>query len=188
MHPAVAQSHSRLSINVQSGWKWGFFGSLLVNCLLIGLVFFQLAFQSTHLIPNGEGKPYTLSRNLANKEYLVELTYDWMNWWGNITPDNFAYIEERLTKMVDSNGYGQVKAQLTETRQRVKNQQVSTVWQPREMEVDTKNNKVTAIGSMRTYLAGTLTSDVPKRFEVTYRINNQGRAYVHTFKEVEANK
>jgi hypothetical protein len=56
------------------------------------------------------------------------------------------------------------------------------------MEVDTKHHKVIATGSMRTYLGGTMTSDVPKKFQVIYRINPQGRAYVHSFREIDAGK
>lgn len=188
MHPRIAKSHQTLEQSVESAWKWGFFGMLFVSILLIVVTFFQMFFQSTHLLPNGEGKPYSISRTTASKEYLADLTYDWMGWWGNITPDNIGYVDERLLKMVDSNGYGEVKAQLNETKQRVKTHQISTVWQPREMEVDTKQYKVIATGSMRTYLGGTMTSDVPKKFQVIYRINTQGRAYVHSFKELDATK
>jgi type IV conjugative transfer system protein TraE len=188
MHPSIAQSNQRLGISVASGWKWGFFGMTLISSLLVVIVFFQLFFQPMVLVPTGEGKPYALSRGGASNDYLKDLTYDWMGWWGNITPDNITYIEERLMKMVDSHGYGEVKAQLNDTKQRVKAHQISTVWQPRDMEVDSKTSKVIVTGSMRTYLGGTMTSDVPKKFQVIYRVNPQGRAYVHSFKELESAK
>jgi type IV conjugative transfer system protein TraE len=188
MHPSIAQSNQQIGISISSGWKWGFFGMLFISILLSAIVLFQLLYQSTLLLPSGEGKPYSISRSGASSEYLKDLTYDWMGWWGNITPDNISYIEERLMKMVDSNGYGEVKAQLNDTRQRVKAHQISTVWQPRDMDVDAKNYRVVATGSMRTYLGSTMTSDVPKKFQVTYRINPQGRAYVHSFKEIDSGK
>jgi conjugal transfer pilus assembly protein TraE len=188
MHPNIAANNHQLETLSINGWKVGFFSMLLVVLLLVGLLFFQFLNQPITLVPNGEGKQYSLSRNGANKDYLTDLTFDWMTWWGNITPDNIGYTEERLMKMVSSSGYGEVKSQLADTKLRVKNQQISTVWQPREMEVDAKTLSATISGSLRTYLGSTMTSDIPKKYRIVYTINLQGRAHVLSFKEIDANK
>jgi type IV conjugative transfer system protein TraE len=188
MNPSFQNSIANLDASNSRSWKWAFAAMSFIAVSLIALIGFIVFNQPFLMMPNGEGKPYQLSRSGANKEYLSDLAYDWMGWWGNITPDNIAYIDERLLKMVDSVGYADIKAQLNDTKQRVKAQQISTIWQPREMEVDAKANQVVAMGSLRTYLGNTLTSEVSKKFQIIFRINTQGRAYVKSFKELEANK
>jgi type IV conjugative transfer system protein TraE len=160
-------------------------GQFIIVLILLGGILLTIYNQKTIIQPNGDGKPYVIGNDYANKEYLQDLTFDVLALWGNTNPGNINFVEDRLLKYVDSDGHKDLKAKFVEAKDRVRKQQVSTLWEPREMEVDQENKRVVSSGFLHTYLAKTHTSSEPKKFEVTFRITQQGKAYVRTLKELD---
>jgi type IV conjugative transfer system protein TraE len=186
MNPRTNATLSADLTSSVSGLKMVIAGLFLIILVLLGAVLFAIYNQKTIIQPNGEGKPYVIGSSYGNKEYLQDLSFDVLALWGNTNPGNINYIEDRLLKFVDSDGHKDLKAKFVEAKDRVRKQQVSTLWEPREMEVDQENKRVVTSGFLHTYLAKTHTSTEPKKFEVTFRITQQGKAYVRTLRELEA--
>jgi type IV conjugative transfer system protein TraE len=146
---------------------------------------YQILNEQTHLIPSGQSKPYVVGRGHADKEYLRDLAYDVMALWGNVTPDNIVYIKDRLLKMADAEGNAQLRTILDVAERRIKANEISTVWSPRDAEVDIKQNQVVLRGFIKTYLNNVPTSNKEQTFIVQFHINNAGRAYVRKLLETQ---
>ena len=111
--------------------------------LTTALTFYALSSQTTLLLPSAGGKPYVLGRGLADREYLGDLAYDVLALWGNVTPENIVYAKERLLKLSDGEGNTGLRNDLDLAEKRIKQDVISTVWSPRDYEVDMDKKIVT---------------------------------------------
>ena len=159
----------------------------VLSIFLSGIVLYQSLSQMTHVIPLGAQKPYMLGRGVADREYVTDLAYEALSLWGNVTPENIGYNKERLLRMADAEGNVALRVDLDAAEKRIKQDSVSTIWGPRDAEVNLKARTVTVRGFLRTYINNVATSNVEKRVVVDYFISGSGQAYVRNLKEIKEN-
>ena len=149
----------------------------------------MLAYVSLHktvaISPSGSSQSYEIGNDFASKTYLADLAMDVLGIYGNVTPDNIGYVRDRMLQFADGEGHGEIKTQFAEVEARVRREQVSTVWSPRDAIADPVTKTVIATGYVTTYLGSVLTSKVAKSYTIQFRVNSRGRAYVTRLFETE---
>jgi conjugal transfer pilus assembly protein TraE len=185
MNPSYAQTSKESAQSERVFLRVLSFVLLVYAFLITGLLGYQMTHERSLVTPFGSSTTYEIGSEFSSKEYLTDLAYDVLNVFGNVTPDNIGFVRDRVLKFADGESHGELKSQLLETEARVKRDQVSTVWSPRDATVDPATKTVVVTGYITTYLGSVMTSKNPKSYTVQFRINARGRAYVTRLIETE---
>jgi type IV conjugative transfer system protein TraE len=101
-----------------------------------------------------------------------------------VNPDNVDWKIKEILR-ISSNSYGDIKKSLQDDAKRIKENELSTVFYPKEFTVNQDEEKVLVRGQYMAYLGREKTPVIKdKIYELGWVINNQGVVLVKSLKEI----
>ncbi|WP_338911973.1 type IV conjugative transfer system protein TraE [Mycetohabitans rhizoxinica] len=159
----------------------GLLTALLMGVILLGFVVLR---DTTKIVPPEVKRPYEISSNYANKDYLLDMADYVLAQVLTVTPDNVDYNVKTILRMAHPDGYGALKASLEAAALRMRHERVTTIWVPRKEEVNEQDLRVKVSGRLKTYIADKLTSERDKDYLVEFNVTVSGRLYVSKIEEI----
>ncbi|MBP9777632.1 MAG: type IV conjugative transfer system protein TraE [Rickettsiaceae bacterium] len=178
--------HSNLkALNLQRNYSIClnvFLAFTLVITLLVILKRSNL--QTTIVIPAGLSERVRISQSGVDEPFLNQWTEFLTALKLNITPDTAILKQNTLLKYVDSGQYGAIKAHLASEFEKIKKDEISTVFFPSETKVINMDNLVTNIsGVLKVYIGEELNKSEKLTYELKFKYDS-GRLLLTSFKEV----
>ena len=116
--------------------------------------------------------------------YLREMAYYYVQLVMNVTPHNVEYSTDLFLKYVDPSLYPDLSSKLRVVANRIKRDNVSTVYFPSQLDIDEAGLRVVATGHMSTYVGDFKKSDEIRKYIIEF--NRHGtRLLVKTLCETD---
>lgn len=154
---------------------------------LVGLLFFVISRDTTKIVPAVVTRPYSISGYEANAEYLSDMGDFIIAKVFSVNPITVDYNNTSILKLTDPDQYPQLKTTLDIAADRVKKDQISTVWSSTRVEAMPDQNRVFVKGMLATYIADKQVSNASKEYSVDFVFKSTGRLYISAIKEVVRN-
>ena len=154
---------------------------LAITLILLGLVVFR---ETTRIVPPEVRRPYEIGANYANRDYLSDMAEYVLDKVLTVTPASVSYNNNVILKLTHPDGYGPLKAYLDAAALRIKKEQISTIWVPRNEQVNESDKTVKISGTYKTFIADKLVSERQKEYLVQFVMTSSGRLYVSKIDEV----
>lgn len=165
----------------------------LIILALIGCIFMALVVavknsgrERTIVSPPVVRDTFWVDSNDADPQYLQDMSIYFVLLTNNISPSNVEYQNKLFLKYVNPNQQGALSAQLMEQAQRVKRNQLITMFYIKGFKIDAGANKVVINGQLDTLIGDKLISSMDKYYRIGYQIIN-GKLYVNEYGEVKSN-
>lgn len=155
-----------------------------LNLGLLGVEGITLMRETTTIVPPEVRRPYEVGADYASKDYLLDMAGYVLDKVLTVTPETVDYNNRVILKMAHPDGYPTLKTALDAAALRVKQERVTTVWIPRNEEVNERAKTVKVSGQMKTFIADKLTSQRDKTYLVEFTVTLSGRLYVSKIEEV----
>jgi len=129
------------------------FVSLLVNLfLVIGVA--GLAYRSTKtiLVPPTITKTFWVDGENIDPVYLEQMTTYVIQLFASYTPTSIAYQNSVLLTLVDPKAFPDLSLAMKQNELRVKGQNLTQVFYPIEIQMDTKKNSAVLIGTQKRFI------------------------------------
>ena len=160
----------------------------LVGCLLLALILAvkNAGRERTILSPPVVRDTFWVDSNDADPKYLQEMSTYFVLLTNNISPSNVEYQNKLFLNYVNPNQQGALSAQLMEQAQRVKRNQLVTMFYIKGFKIDSYANKVVINGQLDTLIGDKLISSMDKYYRLGYQLIN-GKLYINEYGEVKSN-
>lgn len=159
---------------------------LSATLLLLLMILLRTAnSHTTVLVPAALTQHALIGSKGVSDTYLIQWTEFIAALKLNATPETVAESHNALLPYVSSATYGKFKAQLAKEQEKVINDEISTVYYPKETKViDTKNHKTRTTGLLKIYIGETLHESVNVSYELSFEFINN-RLLLRSMSEVE---
>ncbi len=148
---------------------------LLSNILLsLSLIFKQ---EKVIVIPPGLKESIWIESNQVDPTYLEEMASYFLHLALDTSPMNAGYQHKTLLKHASPDKYGSLKIQLMKEAERLKKDNVSTLFSPRILKVMKDGKTVKVEGSLATFVGNKRISEESKTFVLKVKII-KGRVYL----------
>lgn len=160
----------------------------LVGCLLLALILAvkNMGRERTIVSPPVVRDTFWVDSNDADPKYLQEMSTYFVLLTNNISPSNVEYQNKLFLNYVNPNQQGALSAQLMEQSQRVKRNQLVTMFYIKGFKIDSYANKVVINGQLDTLIGDKLISSMDKYYRLGYQLIN-GKLYINEYGEVKSN-
>lgn len=160
----------------------------LVGCLLLALILAvkNVERERTIVSPPVVRDTFWVDSNDADPKYLQEMSTYFVLLTNNISPSNVEYQNKLFLNYVNPNQQGALSAQLMEQAQRVKRNQLVTMFYIKGFKIDSYANKVVVNGQLDTLIGDKLISSMDKYYRLGYQIVN-AKLYINEYGEVKSN-
>jgi conjugal transfer pilus assembly protein TraE len=160
----------------------------LVGCLLLALILAvkNAGRERTIVSPPVVRDTFWVDSNDADPKYLQEMSTYFVLLTNNISPSNVEYQNKLFLNYVNPNQQGALSAQLMEQAQRVKRNQLVTMFYIKGFKIDSYANKVVINGQLDTLIGDKLISSMDKYYRLGYQLIN-GKLYINEYGEVKSN-
>lgn len=160
----------------------------LVGCLLLALILaVKNAWRERTIVsPPVVRDTFWVDSNEASPQYLQEMSTYFVLLTNNISPSNVEYQNKLFLNYVNPNQQGALSAQLMEQAQRVKRNQLVTMFYIKGFKIDSYANKVVINGQLDTLIGDKLISSMDKYYRLGYQLIN-GKLYINEYGEVKSN-
>lgn len=160
----------------------------LVGCLLLALILAvkNMGRERTIVSPPVVRDTFWVDSNDADPKYLQEMSTYFVLLTNNISPSNVEYQNKLFLNYVNPNQQGALSAQLMEQAQRVKRNQLVTMFYIKGFKIDSYANKVVVNGQLDTLIGDKLISSMDKYYRLGYQLIN-GKLYINEYGEVKSN-
>lgn len=160
----------------------------LAICLLMSLF---LAVKNANrerviITPPVTRETFWVDSNDASPEYLREMSTYFIYTVNNITPSTIDYNYKLFMDKVLPSQQGVLQSVLNKQSQRVKRNNLATMFNIKGFKIDAASNKVVITGQMDSLIGNKLVSSQEKVFRIGYQLVN-GKLYVSEFGEVNSN-
>lgn len=149
-----------------------------------GLLFYVFSRDSVRIVPPVISRPYVISGYGSNPEYLSDMAEYVLTRMFNVNPSTIDFNNESVLKMVDPEQYPALKTKLDTNAERIKKDEISTIWSSGTIEAMPDQNMVFVKGVLSTYMADKIVNTQPKEYLVEFIFRSTGRLYVSKVKEV----
>ena len=159
-----------------------FLSVIIILCLLI--IYKKSNQHSTLIIPAGISHPVNVTYRGVDEAYLSQWAEFIASLKLNVTPETVAKKQNSLLEHVTSQKYGSFKEHLLSEVEKVKQDEISMVFYPKETKVlDDANTEVLVTGALKIFIG----DEVNQTLNVSYRLKfvfENGRLFLDEFKEV----
>lgn len=163
-------------------------GTLLL-LMIIGNLILALKLMSkdqiTILIPSEVTDSYRINGGNVSESYLIDRASEVVKTIFNLTPQNIDFMQQTVLKMVYPASYSEVKKQLLELSDAVRQRRVTTVYFPSAIKADPKELSAEVEGELHSYLGKVSTSE-HKIYHLKF-INTGAKLALLEFYEVQPN-
>lgn len=168
-------------------WRDGIIVSLIA-CLLLALILAvkNSGRERTIVSPPVVRDTFWVDSNDADPKYLQEMSTYFVLLTNNISPSNVEYQNKLFMNYVNPSQQGALSAQLLDQSQRVKRNQLITMFYIKGFKIDSGANKVVVNGQLDTLISDKLISSMDKYYRIGYQIIN-GKLYINEYGEVKSN-
>jgi len=165
--------------------------TLLVLSIAATLVLALLSIRSAGrervvIVPPTIHKTFWVDDTRVSGEYLEQMGYFLMQLVLNVTPQSIEHQSRTLLQYAAPSAYGELRAQLTATAERLKRDGAATVFSPQDLSVDTHAMKVGIRGQLTTYISDRRVADLMKAYAIEFQYSG-GRLLLKTFRETQPN-
>lgn len=129
---------------------------------------------------------FWVDSNDASPEYLREMSTYFIYTVNNVTPSTIDYNYKLFMDKVLPSQQGALQAEFSKEAQRVKRNNLATMFNIKGFKIDAASNKVVITGQMDSLIGSKLVSSQEKLFRIGYQLIN-GKLYVSEFGEVNSN-
>lgn len=159
-----------------------FLSLIIILCLLI--IYKRSNQHSTIIIPAGITSPVNISNNGVDNAYITQWAEFIASLKLNVTPETIAKKQNILLEHVSSHKYGAFKEHLIKEIERVKQDELSMVFFPKDIKVlDDKNTDVKISGMLKVFIG----DEINQTLDVSYRLKftfENGKLFLDEFKEI----
>lgn len=159
----------------------------LAACLFMSLViaFKNVNRERTIVVPPLVRETFWVDSNDASPDYLQEMSTYFIFLVNNISPSNIDYQYKLFLDKVNPSQQGVLKLQLDKQSQRVKRNNLVTMFYIKGFKIDTASNKVAITGQLDSLIGDKMVSSKEKVYRIGYQLIN-GKLYVNEFGEVKS--
>lgn len=158
--------------------------SLSTNALLAVLLFFTMGHERIVLVPPNIPTSFWVGYQSMSGEYLAQMSEFFTQLRLSASPASATHQFDSLLHYVDPVFYGELKSQLAQEAEHLKQSQVSTAFYPVDIQVDAAQLKVKITGDLVTSAANVSLAPQRLTYLLTYRLSH-GRVWVNSFEEVK---
>ncbi|MCW8966243.1 MAG: type IV conjugative transfer system protein TraE [Candidatus Pacearchaeota archaeon] len=156
---------------------------LALSCVVLAFFALQSAWKvRTVIVPTEVHEEFWVTDRGVSKSYLREMSYYYLQLVMNVTPHNVDYSTNLFLKYVDPSLYPDLSTKLKVTAGRIKRDNVSTVYFPSTLDIDSKSMRVVATGHMSTFVGDFKKSDEVRRYIIEFTTKGT-RLFVKTLCE-----
>jgi conjugal transfer pilus assembly protein TraE len=157
-------------------------GLLILSLLLVFMLVRSEIKVRTILVPPEIPKTVWVDADHASAEYLEQMGNFLIQMVLNTSGTSADYQGKLLKKYACPSGLGSLDIQIKENAIRLKRDNATTLFQPREFQVDAVNNKVAARGEFGVFVGDKRVTNVAKVYLMTFELEN-GRICVARLEE-----
>ena len=159
-------------------------GLIGVNLGTLAVLGITMQREHTIVVPPEVRRPYEVGADYASNDYLLDMAGYVLDKVLNVTPETVDYNIRVISKMAHPDGYANLKTSLNAAALRLKKERVTTVWIPKNEEVDITKKVVVISGEIKSYIADNLVSRKDKSYLVQFIVTLSGRLYVSRIEEI----
>ncbi|HRG61588.1 MAG TPA: type IV conjugative transfer system protein TraE [Burkholderiales bacterium] len=158
---------------------------VITNLLTVSVAYKNLSRERTIITPPVTRETFWIDSSDADPKYLQEMSTYFVLLANNISPSNIDYQNKLFLNYVNPAQQAELKSALDQQAQRVKRNQLVTMFYIKGFRVDAASNKVVITGQLDTLVGDKLTSSVEKMYRIGYQIIN-GKLYITEYGEVQS--
>ena len=161
-------------------------GSIVVNIVLALLAARLSGRERVVLVPPTINKTFWVESERVSAEYLQQMAYFLMQLTLDVTPQSVDHQANVLMQYAAPGSYGELRAAMATTADRLKRDGASTIFSARDLVVDEARQRVGVRGQLTTFVSDRRVSDVAKAYAIELQYTG-GRVFLKAFRETHPN-
>lgn len=141
--------------------------------------------ERTIVVPPKINNTFWVDSNDASPEYLQEMSTYLIFLINNVSPSTVEYQKELFISKVNPSQQGELTLELDKQAQRIKRNNLVTMYYIKGFRIDSESNKVVITGQLNSLIGDKLISSQEKVYRIGYQIIN-GKLYVNEYGEVNS--
>ena len=137
------------------------------------------------IVPAHIDKEFEISAKGISQEYLELMARDFIQSVLNITPESREYVERYILRLASPKYHGELKQQLGELLEEIRDRQISLHFALSELEVNQRLLAVEASGYLSKYMGTQAIEKKSRKYRLVFS-NNGTRLWLEEFYEVES--
>ena len=168
-----------------------FLAALLVVSLLTNVVLALLSVRLSGrervvLVPPTINKTFWVDAERVSAEYLQQMAYFLLQLTLNVTPQSVDHQASVLLQYAAPGSFGELRAAMAATADRLKRDGASTLFSTRDLVVDEATQRVGVRGELTTFVSDRRVSEVSKAYAIELQYAG-GRVFLKAFRETNPN-
>ena len=168
-----------------------FLAALLVVSLLTNVVLALLSVRLSGrervvLVPPTINKTFWVDAERVSAEYLQQMAYFLVQLTLNVTPQSVDHQASVLLQYAAPASFGELRAAMAATADRLKRDGASTLFSTRDLVVDEATQRVGVRGELTTFVSDRRVSEVSKAYAIELQYAG-GRVFLKAFRETNPN-
>ena len=168
-----------------------FLAALLVVSLLTNVVLALLSVRLSGrervvLVPPTINKTFWVDAERVSAEYLQQMAYFLVQLTLNVTPQSVDHQASVLLQYAAPGSFGELRAAMAATADRLKRDGASTLFSTRDLVVDEATQRVGVRGELTTFVSDRRVSEVSKAYAIELQYAG-GRVFLKAFRETNPN-
>ena len=160
--------------------------SLLANVVLALLTTRLSGRERVVLVPPTIHKTFWVESERVSAEYLQQMAYFLMQLTLDVTPQSVDHQATVLLQYAAPASFGELRAAMSATADRLKRDGASTVFSTRDLVVDEATQRVGVRGELTTFVSDRRVSAVSKAYAIELQYAG-GRVFLKAFRETNPN-
>lgn len=185
MRYLLERSRMQHLIKTRNGYLVLACGSLVLNVLLVGFMFFMVGRERVVIVPPEIQKSFWVTSGRVSPEYLSEMVLFLTSLSFNMTPSNAAMQHNILLRYVDPSYYETLKVQLIEVEDQIKKEHITTSFYPNDIKVDTNKLIAEVSGDLQYTVGDTQLAPTHVSYQIKFSYK-QGQLKITSFPEVKS--
>lgn len=161
-------------------------GSMLANVVLAMLTARLADRERIVLVPPTIHKTFWVEAERVSGEYLEQMAYFLLQLTLDVTPQNVDHQARVLLQYAAPASFGELRAAMLATAERLKRDGASTVFSAQDVVVDETAQRVGVRGQLTTFISDRRVSDVSKGYAIELQYAG-GRVFLKAFRETTPN-
>ena len=156
-------------------------GSMLANVALAVLGMRLADRERVVMVPPTIHKSFWVEADRVSGEYLEQMAYFLMQLTLDVTPQSVDHQAGVLMQYAAPAAYGDLRASMTATAERIKHDGASTVFSAQNVVVDEAAQRVGVSGQLTTFISDRRVSEVSKGYAIELQYTG-GRIFLKAFR------
>lgn len=153
--------------------------SFLLNLTLSLVLLFKE--EKTIIVPPELSQSFWIEKGRVSVSYLEEMALFFINLILDVTPSSSGYQRDVLLRYALPNAYSLLKQQLLEEEERLRKENLSTVFRPLQVNVSRSQNLVEIKGDYMGFLGNKKVFEIRQTYHLKVKFQ-KGRLFLESFK------